>query len=121
MITVDAASAEPPYEQIRAQIAAQAASGALSPGTRLPAVRRLAADLGLAANTVARAYRELERAGVVATHGRNGTVVAAPSAAGPTPAAAEAAQAAATYARRVRDLGLPPEVALRLVREALAP
>jgi DNA-binding transcriptional regulator YhcF (GntR family) len=119
MITVDPASAQPPYEQIRAQVTAQAASGALPPGTRLPPVRRLATDLGLAANTVARAYRELEREGIVATHGRNGTVIAAPSTSASTSADREAAQAAAAYVDHVRNLGLPPELALRLVREAL--
>lgn len=68
--------AEPPYAQIRRQIAQQVEDGVLVPGTRLPAVRRLAGDLGLAPNTVARAYRELEAAGVVRTAGRNGTLVA---------------------------------------------
>ena len=47
----------------------------LPPGTRLPTVRALAETLGVAANTVARAYRELEHAGVVTTRGRSGTVV----------------------------------------------
>jgi DNA-binding transcriptional regulator YhcF (GntR family) len=123
MITVDPASGQPPYSQIRAQITAQAASGALPPGTRLPPVRRLAADLGLAANTVARAYRELEHDGVVATHGRNGTVITAPSTSdrAATDAAAEATatQAAVAYAQHVRHLGLPTDLALRLVRDAL--
>ena len=54
LIRVDAASAVPPYEQVRAQIAALVRSGDLAVGTRLPTVRRLAEDLGLAANTVAR-------------------------------------------------------------------
>ena len=48
------------------------------PGTRLPSIRQLAGDLGLAGGTVARAYRELEQEGVVATRGRHGTVVAEP-------------------------------------------
>jgi len=75
-VTVVPDDAEPPYAQIRRQIAQQVADGVLVPGTRLPAVRRLAGDLGLAPNTVARAYRELEAAGVVRTAGRNGTLVA---------------------------------------------
>ncbi|MDZ4090620.1 MAG: GntR family transcriptional regulator, partial [Arthrobacter sp.] len=61
---------------IRAQISSLIALGALAPGTRLPTVRRLAADLGIAAGTVARAYRELEQAGLIHTRRRNGTVVA---------------------------------------------
>ena len=58
MIDLDHTSSTPPFEQIRAQVAEHVASGALQPGHRLPTVRRLADDLGLATNTVARAYRE---------------------------------------------------------------
>ncbi|HEX9229451.1 MAG TPA: GntR family transcriptional regulator [Arthrobacter sp.] len=75
-ISVDLGSATPPYEQIRAQVDSLIALGALAPGTRLPTVRSLAADLGIAAGTVARAYRELEQAGLIETRRRNGTVVA---------------------------------------------
>ena len=74
-IRIDATAPDAPYEQIRTQIAAQVASGELPPGTRLPTVRSLATTLGIAPNTVARAYRELEHSGVVTTRGRNGTVV----------------------------------------------
>ena len=74
-VTVDPASGTPPFEQLRRQVAAMVAEGTLAPGSRMPTVRRLAADLGLAANTVARAYRELESDGVIATHGRKGTFV----------------------------------------------
>ena len=74
-LTVDAAGDEPPYQQIRTQIARQVADGELPPGTKLPTVRALAETLGIAPNTVARAYRELEHSGVVSTRGRNGTVV----------------------------------------------
>lgn len=55
----------PPYEQLREQIAGLIATGLLQAGQRLPPVRQLAADLGLAGGTVARAYRELEQAGLV--------------------------------------------------------
>ncbi|MGV9905342.1 GntR family transcriptional regulator, partial [Streptomyces sp. NPDC003388] len=68
----------PPYEQVRAQISEQARSGALPVGYRLPTVRGLAESLGLAVNTVAKAYRALEGDGVIETRGRNGTVVAVP-------------------------------------------
>ena len=74
-ISVDLGSPTPPYEQIRLQISALIAAGGLTAGTRLPAVRSLAADLGLAAGTVARAYKELEQAGLIETRRRNGTVV----------------------------------------------
>ncbi|TPV51917.1 GntR family transcriptional regulator [Pseudarthrobacter phenanthrenivorans] len=61
-ITVDLHSPTPPYEQIRSQISSLIASGTLVPGSRLPTVRSLAADLDIAAGTVARAYKELAAA-----------------------------------------------------------
>ncbi|HET7068142.1 MAG TPA: GntR family transcriptional regulator [Nocardioides sp.] len=112
MITLDTSAAEPPYEQIRTQIAGQVASGELSPGTRLPTVRALASTLGIAPNTVARAYRELEHSGVVSTRGRNGTVV---NDDGRQRAAKEAA---ATYAEAMRALGIGQDEALGLVGRA---
>ena len=48
MIVIDPASPTPPFEQLRAQYVAAIASGELPPGSRLPTVRRLAGDLGLA-------------------------------------------------------------------------
>lgn len=77
IVEVDAASAVPPYEQVRSQVAALVRSGALPAGSRLPAIRQLAGDLAVAPGTVARAYRELESEGLVETRGRHGTVVAA--------------------------------------------
>ncbi|MEW5535627.1 GntR family transcriptional regulator, partial [Streptomyces virginiae] len=77
-ITIDgSAGSAAPYEQLRAQIAARARSGKLPAGFKLPTVRGLAEELGLAANTVAKAYRALEADGVIETRGRNGTFVAA--------------------------------------------
>ncbi len=114
-IVIDVDSAVPPYEQVRLRIAELAARGALAAGTRLPPVRQLAADLGLAANTVARAYRELEQAGLVETRGRAGTLVTARAA--QTPAAAQ--RAAQRYAQEVAALGLTPQAALELARAAL--
>lgn len=76
-VVIDLGTATPPYEQVQTQIASLIAVGELAPGTRLPTVRSLAADLGVAAGTVARAYKQLEAAGYVATNRRQGTVVAA--------------------------------------------
>jgi DNA-binding transcriptional regulator YhcF (GntR family) len=104
-----------PYEQVRAQISEQARSGALPVGYRLPTVRGLAESLGLAANTVAKAYRALETDGVIETRGRNGTFVAAAGSA----AERELASAAQAYAERVRRLGLDQEAGLAAVRDAL--
>lgn len=74
-LEVDLASGVPPYEQIRSQVAGHVAAGTLREGDRLPTVRALAADLGVAAGTVARAYRELEAEGLVVGRRRAGTVV----------------------------------------------
>ncbi|MEU5319601.1 GntR family transcriptional regulator [Streptomyces sp. NPDC021056] len=105
----------PPYEQVRAQISGQARSGALPVGYRLPTVRGLADTLGLAANTVAKAYRALETDGVIETRGRNGTFVAAAGSA----AERELASAAQAYAERARRLGTDEQAALDAVRDAL--
>lgn len=75
-VEIDLHSPVPPFEQIRARIADLVAAGELPAGTRLPSVRALAGDLGIAPNTVVRAYRELEAAGVVRTARGKGTVVA---------------------------------------------
>ncbi len=112
MLSIDPESGVAPYEQLREQVRGQVDRGELVPGSRLPTVRALAGELGLAANTVARAYRELEALGVVETRGRAGTVVAGP---GVDRAAREAA---AAYVERLRALGVGREDGLDLVRRA---
>jgi DNA-binding transcriptional regulator YhcF (GntR family) len=114
-IRIDHDADQPPYEQVRTQIADLAATGTLTAGTRLPPVRQLATDLGLAANTVARAYRELEQAGLVETRGRLGTIITARAARVPI----EAQKAAIRYVQHTTSLGISPETALDLVRAAL--
>ncbi|WP_053672340.1 GntR family transcriptional regulator [Streptomyces sp. NRRL B-1140] len=114
-LKIDIDDSAPPYEQVRARISEQARSGALPVGYRLPTVRGLAESLGLAANTVAKAYRALEADGVIETRGRNGTFVAAAGSA----ADRELASAAQAYAERARRLGLGEDAALAAVRDAL--
>ncbi|MFE9256905.1 GntR family transcriptional regulator [Streptomyces sp. NPDC006879] len=113
-LDLDAAGSVPVYEQLRAQIADQARGGGLPVGFRLPTVRGLAEELGIAANTVAKAYRALEVDGVIETRGRHGTFIAAVGGS----AMREAAGAAQAYAERVRRLGLDREAALSLVEDA---
>lgn len=115
VIRIDNSSSLPPYEQVRSQLAQQITDRVLAVGTRLPTVRQLAADLGLAVNTVARAYRELEAAGLVETKGRSGSFV---SAAGER-SRVRAEQAARRYASAVTELGLTGQEALNIVRAAL--
>jgi DNA-binding transcriptional regulator YhcF (GntR family) len=110
VITVDPSSSVPPYEQVRLAIAYEVRNGALPPGARLPTVRRLATDLGLAPNTVARAYRELEHDEVVETRGRHGTFVAAHD-----QSQRQAATATAEYVERLRRLGVELDQAVAML------
>jgi DNA-binding transcriptional regulator YhcF (GntR family) len=122
-ISVDLRSPVPPFEQIRAQIASLITVGTLAPGTRLPTVRSLASDLGLAAGTVARAYKELELAGLTDTRRRNGTVVAgapAPAARPDSPgrgaATPEVIAAVDRYIAEGRSAGLDDAALLDILR-----
>jgi transcriptional regulator, GntR family len=115
MITIDTASATPPFEQLRVQLMNQIKSGELAGGTRLPTVRKLAEDLGLAPNTVARTYRELEADDFIATRGRNGSFVTPQG----DPAHSQAQEAARTFADRIRKLGIPAAEGIAYVAAAL--
>lgn len=114
-LTVSKKSSVPLYDQVRLHILEGARSGRLPVGTKLPPVRQLAKALGLAANTVARAYRELEEAGVVATHGRGGTVVSAEG----NEIRALIADAAEQYARVTQSLGFSEAKAISVFKAAL--
>lgn len=116
---IDRGSAVPESEQLRGKVAALIERGALGPGERLPPVRALAEQLGLAVNTVAKAYRALEDSGLVVGRGRLGTFVAETLPARPSAADARLAEAAETYAARARQLGFGPPDALEQARRAL--
>jgi DNA-binding transcriptional regulator YhcF (GntR family) len=98
LLSLDPESAVSPFEQVRAQIAAAIDTGVLAAASRLPTVRSLAADLGLATNTVARSHRELELAGLLETRGRQGTFVAG----APSERRMLATRAAREFTRRMR-------------------
>ncbi|MEV3981615.1 MULTISPECIES: GntR family transcriptional regulator [unclassified Nonomuraea] len=115
MIVIDAGSPVPPFEQLRAQLARQIQNRTLAVGARLPTIRHLAADLGLAVNTVGRAYRELEEAGLIETRGRAGSFVSAAGEEGRE----RARRAAADYAAVIASVGLDAAEALRIVQAAL--
>ncbi len=76
ILEVNTRSPVPIYEQIVDGVQRLVRRGDLTPGTGLPSVRQLANDLEINPNTVARAYRALERDGVLETAGRRGTRVA---------------------------------------------
>jgi GntR family transcriptional regulator len=117
-VTVDVLDPTPPYEQLRRQLADLIGSGVLSAGDRLPPVRQLAADLGLAAGTVARTYRELELAGYVRSRRGGGTRVA-PTAPSPSTPQRALQDAASVYLERARALGVSPADALATVRRSV--
>jgi DNA-binding transcriptional regulator YhcF (GntR family) len=115
VLKIDSLSATPPYEQLRVQLIDEVQTGSLAAGTRLPTVRKLAEDLGLAPNTVARAYRELEADGFIETRGRNGSFVSPQGDA----AQKQAQEAARAYADRIRKLGIPRAQAIDYITGAL--
>jgi DNA-binding transcriptional regulator YhcF (GntR family) len=123
IVHIDASSPVPPYEQLRAQIATLVGSGVLKPGDQLPTIRQLAGDLGLAAGTVARAYSELDAAGVLDSRGRRGTFVTSPGVGPVRLSAAERsrrlAAAADAFATAVRQLGADPKVAIEQAMAAM--
>lgn len=114
-VAIDTDSPVPPFEQLRSGIAGLVARGDLTAGTRLDTVRQLAADLGLAANTVAKAYRALEADGIITTEGRRGTFVRSRHLEVSTGTMAEEA---ASFARSARREGLSCEEATRLLERA---
>lgn len=121
IVRVDADSPVPPYEQLRRQIATSIAGGQLPAGHQLPPIRQLAADLELAPGTVARAYRELETAGLVVSHGRRGTrVVEAPPSATADEVTTRLAEAAAELATVAQALGVDEPATIAAVRQAMA-
>ncbi len=105
-IHVDTADPTPPYEQLRRQLIDLITSRTLAPGDRLPPVRQLANDLGLAAGTIARTYRELESAGLIHTRRGGGTRVATgPPAMTPAQRKQLLTEHARTYAQHAHQLG----------------
>jgi DNA-binding transcriptional regulator YhcF (GntR family) len=115
---IDPQDPHPPFDQLRRQLIEQIMNRDLPAGTKLPPVRGLAADLALAPNTVARAYRELEAEGYLITRGRGGTIVA-PIAAVDDETRQRAADLVADYVTGMRGLGLGPDAILGEVRRAL--
>lgn len=115
-IAIDLSDPTPPFEQVRRQLAAVIQSGRLPAGQRLPPVRQLAKDLGLANGTVARAYGELEAAGLVHTRRGGGTTVADLATASEGATRSRLDGAASAYVEAVRALGLSEQDA----QEALA-
>lgn len=108
-LAISSSSTVPPYEQVRTGLLELIQRQRLAVGARLPTVRALAQGLGVSANTVARAYKELEQAGVVTARPRLGTVVAQTG----DDTQGELLQAALAYADRAKALGFSRAHAVR--------
>lgn len=121
VVSIDSSSPVPPFEQLRMQLSAQIRSGAIAAGTQLPTVRQLAGDLGLAKNTVVRAYRALEEEGLVRADGRAGTTVLDIGAGGESAVAVRVAEATRRYLAELERLGVTGQDALDAVRRGVAP
>ena len=85
IVSIDSRDATPIYAQIERGFRAAIASGRLRAGDQLPTVRQLAVELSVNANTVARVYAELERAGVLETRRGVGSFISATPAQARTP------------------------------------
>jgi DNA-binding transcriptional regulator YhcF (GntR family) len=115
-LVVSATDPTPPYEQLRRQLADLINSGSMAIGERLPPLRQLAGDLGLAVGTVARTYHELEAAGLIVSRRGGGTRVAdRPAQPEHTDALRRAAEA---YLHEGRRLGARREDIIAALRAA---
>jgi DNA-binding transcriptional regulator YhcF (GntR family) len=113
-IALDPTDKTAPYQQVRQQILVAISKGKLKAGTKLPSVRALAEQLGLAVNTAAKVYKELEGSGAVVTRGRHGTIVQATEDEGSI-AVADAASELAAIATR---WGISEKATVAYVRAA---
>ena len=111
ILEVDTSAATPAYEQIRAQITRMVVSGVLGEGARLPTIRQLAQDLGLAKGTVAKAYALLETHAVVRSEGPRGTFVQPVANEQVLDPAVELADAAESFVISARQLGVDLDAA----------
>jgi GntR family transcriptional regulator len=116
-LSIDTASSTPPYEQLSDQLARYIVGGQLSAGSRLPAIRQLAHDLGLAPGTIARAYTELEHTGLIHTRRPQGSFVT-DNPRRKTPEPARLARLAEAFATQVRQLGVGQDEAITALRTA---
>ena len=119
-LRVDTADPTPPFEQLRRQLEGLITTGVLADGERLPSVRQLAADLALAAGTVARTYAELEKGGLVLSRRGAGTRVTFPNSLVDAEAPkARLKELVDQVARHANAMGLSPESAAAIVEKAM--
>ena len=120
-LRVDLADPTPPFEQLRRQLAYFIETGRIGDGERLPPLRQLAGDLGLAVGTVARTYRELEADGLVRSRRGGGTRVVAPSRPPAELAMRRLDAAARAYVQQAALLGASRDDVRQALERALEP
>ena len=118
-ITIDRGLGQPVYDQVADQIRLLIASGGLAPGASLPPVRRLAGELGVNLNTIARAYRLLEGEGFLDIRRRAGVKVAAPAAEVEHSTRAKLLEQVRIPLARLRQAGVSNDELLEIVRREL--
>ncbi|MBF9133439.1 GntR family transcriptional regulator [Plantactinospora sp. S1510] len=109
----------PTYLQLVQQVAHALRVGALHPGDRLPTVKEASAQLAINPNTVLKAYRELERSGLVEAHPGRGTFVRAGVAAPAVPDHPVLRDELVAWVARARTAGLTADDVLALVTRAV--
>jgi GntR family transcriptional regulator len=120
VLTVDPRSGVPIYLQIIEQVKRSVVLGALGSGEQLPTVKQLALDLTVNPNTIARAYRELERQGVIETSVGRGSFVRADGTENSPKVAAEIGQHALDLAlREAKSVGLTADEVRALFETSL--
>ncbi len=117
LLRLDPAAEEPVYAQIARQIRERIASGDLRAGAELPSVRRIASDLGVNLNTVARAYRLLEEEGFLRIRSRWGATVAEPASGTDADTRKRLRRELRELLARMRQAGLAPAELRRMAEE----
>lgn len=119
-LRLDFRTRTPIYAQIGRQVTRLVERGELRPGDRLPPVRQLADDLGVNFNTVARAYRRLDQAGVISTQHGRGTYVVGPPKRSRRSRAQVLDGLAAAYLNEAEATGFEAQAALEAVGRRVA-
>jgi GntR family transcriptional regulator len=116
---VDGRSGEPPYLQIVRQVRQALRMGVLNVGDQLPSVREVVAAVAINPNTVLKAYRDLEREGLVEARAGQGTFVRARPPGPPPGTHSRLGRSLARWVREAREAGLDEESMESLLRITL--
>ena len=116
---VNPRSPAPPYQQIAQQVRQSLRMGVLTVGDQLPSVREVVAATAVNPNTVLKAYRDLEREGLVEARSGQGTFVRSRPAGPPPSTHSRLGRTLASWVRDARSAGLDDEAIESLLRVTL--